>query len=174
MVELTLLKNQRKGHRGNPFNFQTFWDSFDSAIHKNTKLDDVTKFNYLNSLLDKSAANSLKGLTLSSENYQNAIKILKDRFGDPQIIISANTDALLPLPSVPSSHNILELTNVYDTIEIHARNLQNFDINPEHYGPILISVIMSKLPDDFRLNILRMMPAGKWEFNKLLDTIYVV
>ena len=32
-----------------------FWESFESAIHSNTELSDVEKFNYLNSLLECSA-----------------------------------------------------------------------------------------------------------------------
>ena len=161
---------QLKRFDGNPINFQTFWDSFDSAIHKNNKLDDITKFNYLNSLLDKSAAKAIKGLTLTSENYVNAVKILNERFGDHQVIITANMDALLALKSISSSRDIQNLRSIYDTIEIHARNLENYDVNSEHYGPILISIIMNKLPDDFRLDISRLMPPGKWELKKLLDT----
>ena len=36
---------------GNPLNFHSFWDSFSSVVNKNDSLDQVTKFNYLKSLL---------------------------------------------------------------------------------------------------------------------------
>ena len=91
------------------------------------------------------------------------------RFGDPQVIITANMDSLLALRPIASSRDISELRNIYDSIEIHSRNLEMFDVNSEHYGPILISVIMSKLPEDFRLDISRLMPAGKWELKHLLN-----
>ena len=39
----------------------------------------------------------------------------------------------------------------------------------EHHGPILISVIMSKLSEDFRPNISRQMPPSKWILKSLLD-----
>ena len=42
-----LPKLQLKSFDGNVLNFQTFWDTFDSAVNKNENLDDVTKFNYL-------------------------------------------------------------------------------------------------------------------------------
>ena len=33
----------------------TFWDSYESAVHSNPELTDIVKFNYLQSLLQKSA-----------------------------------------------------------------------------------------------------------------------
>ena len=36
-----------KRFAGNPKNWQTFWDSFSSAVHKNASLTNVDKFNYL-------------------------------------------------------------------------------------------------------------------------------
>ena len=69
-------------------------------------------------------------------------------------------DALLSLKSVSSSRDISKLRNIYDSVEIYSRNLNTLDVNSTHYGPILISVIMSKLPEEFRLDISRLMP---WE-----------
>ena len=39
----------------------SFWDSYNSAIHQNPDLSDIDKFNYLKSLLEKSAADALAG-----------------------------------------------------------------------------------------------------------------
>ena len=66
------------------------------------------------------------------------------------------------LKPIYSSQDIALLRKFYDSIEIPSRNLTLFYISMEHYGPILISVIMSKLPEDFKLNIFRQMPPGKW------------
>ena len=42
--------------KGNPIYWTAFWDSYESAVHLNSALsDDVDKFNYLRSLLEKSA-----------------------------------------------------------------------------------------------------------------------
>ena len=40
---------------GGTLNFHSFWDSLDSSINKNNSLDDITKFNYLISLLSGKA-----------------------------------------------------------------------------------------------------------------------
>ena len=70
---------------GNPTKWNSFWDSFRSAIHENTGISTIDKFNYLNSLLEGSAARAIQGLTLTESNYEAAVDILKDRFGKTQI-----------------------------------------------------------------------------------------
>ena len=73
---------------GDPVKWTSFWDSYQSAVHANSNLSEVDKFNYLRLLLDSSAHDAIAGLTLSSANYQQAIEILRKRFGNKQIIIS--------------------------------------------------------------------------------------
>ena len=78
---------------GSPLEFQSFWDNFESTVHKNDMLDDIEKFNYLKCLLEGKASVVLQGL--SSENYRSAIELLHRRFGNAQIIITAHMDALI-------------------------------------------------------------------------------
>lgn len=40
---------------GNVTKWTTFWDSCESAVHKNENLTDIDKFNYLRSLLEHTA-----------------------------------------------------------------------------------------------------------------------
>ena len=94
-----------------PFNgemtqWTTFWESNEPAIHNNKDLLDIDKFNYLNSLLERTAREAISGLALSSANYHEAIAILKKCFGNKQQIISKHMDILLNLEAVTSSHNL--------------------------------------------------------------------
>ena len=50
-----------------------------------------------------------------------------------------------------------------------SRHLQRFEVHAEHFGPILIAVLMKNLPSGLRLQVSRNMPQGKWEISKLLD-----
>ena len=52
-----------------------------------------SSLNYLKSLLEHSAAETIEGLQLTNANYDEAIKILKDRFGNQQIIINSHMEA---------------------------------------------------------------------------------
>ena len=73
----------------------TFWDAFESFIHKNPKLGPIDKFNYLNSLLMKPALDAISGLSLTASNYEEAIAILMKRFGNKQQIINHHMDILV-------------------------------------------------------------------------------
>ena len=75
-------------------------------------------------------------------------------------------DVLLSLPNVESCSDILR--KMLDVIETTSRNLRPHDIDSNHYGPILISVILKKLPEEFRLELSRHMPVGNWNLAKLL------
>ena len=88
---------------GNPVHWHSFWDSFQSAVHNKSKPMDVDKFSYLRSLLEGPAAASIAGLTLTNENYVKAIEMLKDRFGNKQVITTGHMETLTRTPKVESS-----------------------------------------------------------------------
>lgn len=140
--------------RGDVTSWNTFWDSFDSAIHSNQSISKIDKFNYLKSLLDGQAARVIQGLNLTTTNYDSAITLLQDRFGKPQQIISAHTDELLKIPSC-TNDKLQTLRMVYDKISVHTRGLSSMGISSKEYGSLLIPVIMSKLPAEIRLQMIR-------------------
>ena len=55
----------------------TFWDSYKAAIHENSSLSDIDKFNYLRSLLQGPALDAMSGLTLTASNYKEAVTVLE-------------------------------------------------------------------------------------------------
>ena len=103
--------------KGNPMYWTTFWDSYESAVHLNIALSDVDKFNYLRSLLERSAYDAIAGLTLSSANYDEAIEILKKRFGNKQIIISRHMESFLNLSAVSGEQDLRSLRQLYNDVE---------------------------------------------------------
>lgn len=88
----------------------SFWDSFESSIHRNPLLSNADKFNYLNSFLESTAAESIAGLTLTSATYDEAVATLKRRFGNTQLIVDKHMDALLNLHAVTSHHDLKTCT----------------------------------------------------------------
>ena len=154
---------------GDPLQFQSFWEIFDSSIHSNTSLAPISKLSYLKTLLTGKAKDALNSLGLTSGNHVEAVAILKSRFGDPQVVIQSNIDILLALHPISSSSNITDLRKIYDKVEAVSRNLQRFEVHAEHFGPILIAVLVENLPSDLHLQVSRNIPQGKWEISKLLD-----
>ena len=108
---------------GNPLKWQTFWDTYKTAIHDNVSLSDVQKFTYLKAQLSGEAANSIEGLPLTESNYEQSIKILEDRFGQPHKIINAHMQALLDLssPTVPSQIYV-DFTTAWKTIFVALKH----------------------------------------------------
>ena len=106
VANVKLPKLSLKKFRGDLTRWATFWDTFESAIHNNSSLSDIDKFNYLNSLLEATASEAIAGLTLTSANYHEAILTLKRRFGNKQLIINRHMDLLLHLESVTSINNL--------------------------------------------------------------------
>ena len=66
---IKLPKLSTESFNGEVTKWTTFWDSYDSAIHQNSSLNDVDKFNYLRSLLKGAAREAVAGLMLTSANY---------------------------------------------------------------------------------------------------------
>ena len=126
----------------------SFWDAFESSVHSNTKLAPVDKLNYLNSLLVNSASEAISGLSLTAANYDEAVTILKRRFGNKQLIINRHMKTLLNISSVKSSLNIQALRQLHDLIESQVRSLKSLGVSSSSYGSLLSSVVMSKLPQD--------------------------
>jgi anion-transporting ArsA/GET3 family ATPase len=68
-------------------------------------------------LVEGNAASAIDGFALTADNYESAVKLLKDRFADPQIIISSHMEELLNLPAVSDIHKVSKIRQLYDSIE---------------------------------------------------------
>ena len=161
-----LPKLELKKFSGNPIYWHPFWESFESAIDKNTSLNDVDKFQYLKSLLEGSAAQTISGLALTSSNYSHAVELLTKRFGSKQVIISKHIELLMQLPKVNDGNDLKQLRQLLDRTEAAVRSLQGIGVPTETYGTFLTPVIMGKIPQELRL-ILSREASDEWD----LDTI---
>ena len=164
-------KTDLKKFHGEPTQWLTWRESFSSAVHSNNALSDIDKFTYLQTLLDGPAGSAIAGLPLTSENYANAIDILRTRYGNKQIIISHYMDILLKLPVAPSLNDLRNLRQIYDTIESNVRDLQSLGIHADSYGNLLIPVMFSKLPEELCLIISRKFDNDTWEIDLLLQAL---
>ena len=166
-----LPKLSLKKFSGGITTWSTFWDTFESAIHKNPNLSDIDKFNYLNSLFENTAADAISGLTLTSGNYNEAIVILKKRFRNKQLAINKHMDALLNLDPVTSIYDLKGLRSLYDTVESHIRALKSLGIPSQSYGGLLFSMLMKKLPRDLRILMGRDIKNDNWDLDRLLGLL---
>ena len=85
-------------YNGDVLRFQEFWDNFSMPVHDNKRLRPVEKLNYLRAKVEGKAKAAIAGLEITNDNYDVAVKILRERFGDPQAVISGHYTKLMDLP----------------------------------------------------------------------------
>ena len=73
---------------GNPTEWNTFWDGFKVSIDQHSGLANVEKLKYLRGSLTGVAAETISGLQVTSDNYDEALTLLGKRFGTKKLVIS--------------------------------------------------------------------------------------
>lgn len=159
-IHVKLPKITSKSFSGNPIEWLSFWDSFQASVDKNSDISGVDKMNYLSGLLKGEAARVIQGLPLSESNYKRAVDLLKERFGQKQVLINAHMDALLKIPA--ATNDVKKLRSLYDACEGYIHGLESLDVYPESYGDLLIPIVMKKLPEEVRRIMLRSHDETTW------------
>ena len=121
--------------------WQEFWDGYSSAVHENENLAKAEKFKCLKSHLEEPAKSVAAGLPLTSNNYETAVKLLKDRYGDPVIIERAHINQLAYLPPVLSGRKLKKLSELHDQIETHNRGLEALHVDQITYSTIVVPML---------------------------------
>ena len=150
--------------------WQPFIDSFNTAIEWSGTLSDVKKFNYLRCFLDGEASHAISGLSLTNENNKEVLDLLKNRYRNPQLIVSAHMSALVKLAKVQSD-NVRGLRKFYDDVKSNVRSLRNLGIDSKSYGSLLSTLIIEKLPQNIKLIISRKIETDIWDLTKVLHLI---
>ena len=129
-----------------------FLDSYEAAINKSNLLY-VENFNYLKTLVTGEATNAILGLSLTNDNYGEAINILKDRFGNKRSL----------------SYRICEL-NAHREVELNVRSLVTLGVAVESFGTLVSTVVIDKLTPNIKLLIARHI-KDTWNLTKILQLL---
>ena len=155
---------------GDPLKWTTFIETFTAAVDSQNSLTAIEKFTYLRGQLKGPAADFIQGFSLTSKNYKEAKKLLEERFGNPQAIIHAHMNVLLKLPKLHND-SVSRLSSLYSTIETNICSLLTMGLNPSHYGPLLIPVILERLPDAIKLLLTSKLGKNNWKILELVECI---
>lgn len=123
----------------------------------------------LKSCIEGEASRAIEGLPVTELNYQPAVDILKQRYGNKQQLVSAHMDELLKLPSC--NEKVSQLKYVYDKINVHVRGLNSLGVDSEKCGSLLIPIIMSRIPREIALQVARVTAREIWDINEVLEVI---
>ena len=150
--------------------WKSFKETFEATVHRRTDLTNIEKFTYLRSLLNKTASQAIEGFPLTADNYAAAWKLLNERFGNEQIIISSHMNKILNISPVYSPNN-RSLRELYDNVESNMRALENLGVSYEQFGSLLIRIILEKLPNMIKLQISRKLESDNWNIQDFLDCV---
>jgi len=154
--------------KGQAMKWQSFWDQFEVSIHQNESLSEVNKFSYLKRFLSGDALACVSGLMLSSANYKEAVDVLNKRYGNPQVLITANMEALLKLNKVKGK-DLHSLRKLYNEVENCLRSLKSLKVETSTYGSLLLPLLREKLPEDFILQIGRRFGSNVWTLDGFMN-----
>ena len=91
-------------------------------IHSKININNIDKLSYLNSFLCPSAYESISGLALTNKNYLEAVEVLKQHYGNPQLLINTYKEQFIKLDKIEKSNNVSRLRTFFNKIEIRIRN----------------------------------------------------
>ena len=104
--------------KGDIIEWKGFWDQFKYTVHENNNISAIEKFNYLHTLLEDSALLAISGLTLSAQNYGQALEILQARYVNDQVLISAYMEKFVQIPKIQNSNDMKRLKFLCDILKL--------------------------------------------------------
>ena len=117
---------------------------------------------------------SINWLSLSSSNYNEAVELLKQRYGNTQMLINAHMKKFVKLPVIKNNNDINDLRLLYDQTESSVRNLKSLNVDSSGYGTLLVSLINDKLPFHLRQCIAKKFDNEVWDLNEMLKILKTV
>ena len=166
MPKLTIKK-----FNGDVANWPSIWDQYNFDIHQKQNISDIVKSTYLKSYLCDSANSVISGLTLTSENYKEAIDLLRQRYANPQVLTSAHMKKFVSLNNVKSVHDLKGLRKLFDSVESSIRNLKTLKVEVNSYGSLLVPLLNAKLPKELSSQIARNFEDGVWPLEDMMKVL---
>ena len=169
-MEVELPKLDLKKFSGDPLEWNQFREIYEAAIPQDTRISNIQEFSYLINYLDGSTKQAVGGFPVTSEAYKEAFTLLKNCYGNPKLIISSHMNNLIKSEKVVNS-NVKELRNLFDHAEGNVRALNTIGINSDHFGPLLIPIVLEKLPNAICLQISHKLGKNNWNTEEFLVAI---
>ena len=134
---------------GKILSWKSFWEQFDATIHSKAGLNVIEKLTYLQDALKDSPARFIvQGLTRTSENYEEAIQCLKERYDRPRLVEEEHIRSIVDAVPVKSGSE-KELRRLYDAATQHYRALKA--AKADSFDTVLTVILQQKLDEKTRL-----------------------
>ncbi|KAH6933166.1 hypothetical protein HPB50_012691 [Hyalomma asiaticum] len=143
-----------------PFNgsireWTAFWEQFDGTVHSNATLSDTDKFHYLRNYLRGEAAAAIAGFATTSACYENAVQLLRDRYGDKRQIEQHHLRALRDIRCVGLASDVHQLRILCDQVQMNMRGLDAFGVPTSSFSAMLYDILLRALPQEIAISFHR-------------------
>jgi len=139
--DVRLPKLELPTFNGNPLEWQSFWQIFESAVDSQ-RIPNVQKINYLFSRLKDAAYRAVEGYAVTNDNYPLVVEALKNRFGADKVLTEALEAELINLPHANESVASLRATS--EAIDRICR--QFLQLGKDENSAMFLTTVKSKLP----------------------------
>ena len=116
--------------------WNSFWDIYETSVHKRTDIEGVEKFTYLKGLLEGDALKLVEGFNLETRYYDEAVKLLQDTYGQKTEIKMSFVKKLLQLESPDSCPEALQ--EFRSNFECQIRSLNALNLTLDELYTILL------------------------------------
>ena len=143
---------------GSVLRWPEFWDIIDVSVHRQN-IPKVSKFSYLKGALRGAASVAISGISVTEDNYDTAVTLLKEKFGSKESLIETHYAKLHHLPTSSSKFNDIKYT--HNSVERILRQLESQGkvINEQK---MLINQILGKFPLEVVVKLEDAKKDGQW------------
>lgn len=141
---------------GTYYKWLEFRDTFTSLIHNSENIEPIHKFHYLNSYLEGEASRVISNLEVSAANYEEAWRLLCERYNNEKQLITNHLNSLCNIQSVPRDSS-KSLRFLIDHVSKNLRALNTLGEPTESWDTLVIHLVSAKLDNS---------TSFKWEEHK--------
>ena len=129
--------------------FQSFKDLYESAVHSNSKMNDILKFQYLRKSLDGEPYLLIQHINVTAANYKTAWEKILDRYDKKKYVVAKYIKSFLDIPAINNSQDKASvnsnLRTVYNKATGIIHGLEALGPDAQKRDAWLITILLSKL-----------------------------
>ena len=129
---------------GDPCEWPNWYGMFKALIH-DQGLTKTQKMIYLKTSVRGSAEEAIAGMFFTRTMYEEAIKELTHRFGNPQLILKSLINKLLELPAL-KDNNTSSLRTIVDSLHNTVRTVKSYDHGADLKAAANMQLVINRLP----------------------------
>ena len=134
---------------GNSLEWPQWFGLFQALVDSQPSLSSTEKMVHLQSAVTGLAQKSISGFMYNPELYQDALSVLKERFGRERDVVRAHLNALFSAPR-PAAFNAPALEDFHATVNCTVTVLQSLHYEGDLHSHENLQRVVEKLPPDLR------------------------